>query len=152
MIVVVMGVAGSGKTTIGRQLAAELGWPFFDADDFHPPANIEKMRRGEALSDADRVDWLEALQTVLRQPVGVLACSALKQTYRDQLTGTRFVYLKADRELLQRRLDERREHFFPPGLLDSQLATLEEPGDAIVVGAGKEPGEIVRAIRAALNL
>ena len=147
MIIVVMGVAGSGKTTVGRLLARRLGWPFFDADDFHPAANIEKMRRGGPLTDSDREAWLEALRAIQS---GVIACSALKQKYRDQLDGACFVYLKADRELLKQRLNERRGHFFPPELLDTQITALEEPGDAIVIDAGGEPEVIVAEIRRSL--
>ena len=142
-----MGVAGSGKTTVGRLLAQELGWPFFDADDFHSAANVEKMRRGEPLTDDDRMSWLAALRALVEQQAsGVLACSALKKAYREQLAGARFVYLKANRLLLERRLDERRGHFFNPELLDSQLATLEEPGDAVIVDGGNDPNIIVQAI------
>ncbi len=148
-----MGVAGSGKTTVGRLLAQELGCEFFDADDFHPVANVEKMRQGGALTDADREGWLTALRALLdRQTSAVLACSALKKAYRDELAGTRFVYLRADRALLEQRLDERRGHFFNPKLLDSQLATLEEPGDAIVVDAGGDPAAIVATIRRSLGI
>lgn len=153
MIVILMGVAGSGKTTIGRRLAQDLNWESFDADDFHPAANVEKMRRGEPLTDDDRVSWLAALRGLLeRQTSAVLACSALKKAYRERLTGARFVYLKADRSLLERRLDERHGHFFNPELLDSQLAALEEPGDAVIVDAGNDPNVIVQAIRRELGI
>lgn len=147
-----MGASGAGKSTVGRLLAARTGAGFVDADDLHQPANVAKMRRGEALDDADRAPWLEALHALLvdRAAAGrptVLACSALKAAYRrrlvDGLDGVRFVYLRAERALLEERLGGRRGHFFPADLLDSQLAALEEPADAVVVDAGLPPDAIV---------
>lgn len=137
-----MGVAGSGKTTVGRALAGRLGWRFYDADDFHPPENVAKMSRGVPLTDDDRAGWLAALATLLRRCVAeglsaVLACSALKQRYRDQLTvdaaQVRFVYLRGSQGELLERLRRRTDHFMKPEMLASQLATLEEPRDALAV-------------------
>ncbi len=132
--VVVMGVSGSGKTTIAHRLAAELGHEFADADDLHPAANVAKMARGQALTDVDREPWLRALAAWITQhrSLGlstVLACSALKRRYRDTLRGAApqivFIHLDAPRETLLRRLQHREGHFMPAALLDSQLATLE---------------------------
>ena len=160
MIIVVMGVTGSGKTTIGRQLAGELGWKYFDADDFHPRGNVEKMSAGVPLEDADRVPWLEALRALVgdciaRGENAVLACSALKASYREYLLideNVRLVYLRGDRELIRRRLEKRRGHFMNPALLDSQFATLEEPEQGIVVDVAPKPGEIVKTIRSRLKI
>ena len=150
-ILIVMGVAGSGKSTVGRLLAERLGWPFLDGDDFHPPENVEKMRRGIPLSDADRLPWLEHLRKLVsRSGSAVLACSALKESYRQILRGddprVRFVYLRADPALLASRLENRTGHFFARTLLDSQLAALEEPAEAIVVDASQPPEATVEAI------
>ena len=161
MIIVLMGVAGSGKTTIGRLLAADLGWPFFDGDDFHPQASIDKMRRGIPLIDADRVPWLDALNRLIRDVAGegrnaVIACSALKQAYRDRLKAgaadVRFVHLRGDAPLMQRRLEARPEHFMKSGMLASQLDALEEPADALIVDAAEESKSIVAWIRRAFGL
>ncbi len=158
-IVVLMGVAGSGKTTIGRHLAAELGWRFFDGDDFHSRENIAKMRAGTPLTDRDRAVWLAALAELIQMQIAraapaVIACSALKQVYRDRLAQGRpevvFVYLKASDALLRRRLDERKGHFLASGLLASQLETLEEPCDAVTVDAAQAPPAIVDQVKRAL--
>jgi gluconokinase len=142
MILIVMGVAGCGKSTVGRALAARLGWPFYDGDDFHPPANVAKMSRGIPLTDADRAGWLDALADVARRALeadqsAVLACSALKQRYRDQLrvdpARVRFIYLKGSYADLHARLLTRTDHFMKPGMLESQFAALEEPADALLV-------------------
>jgi len=142
---IVMGVSGSGKTTIAEALAKRLKWPFKDGDAFHPPSNVEKMRNGQPLTDEDRWPWLRAIAAEIDRTGGasghiVIACSALKRAYRDILiggrTGVRLIYLKGTRELIGERLGARRGHFMPPKLLDSQFATLEEPdGDenAVVV-------------------
>jgi gluconokinase len=146
-----MGVTGAGKTTVGRALAAALGWAFFDADDFHPPANVDRMRRGVPLTDEDRAPWLAALRALLARRLAegapmVLACSALKQRYREALVppdapagAVRFVHLDAARTLVARRLEQRRDHFMPATLVDSQLAALEEPeeGEALRLDAAQ---------------
>jgi len=134
---IVMGVAGSGKTTIAQALAQRIGWKFEDGDAFHPPANVEKMRSGHPLTDDDRWPWLRAIAAEIDRAIAAgehlaIACSALKRAYRDILidkrTGVRLVYLKGERDLILQRLRARQEHFMPPELLDSQFATLEEPG------------------------
>lgn len=138
MIIIVMGVTGTGKTTIGQAIAARLRLPFFDADDFHSAENIAKMRAGTPLTDDDRAPWLSCLNELLKKHVSerksegaVLACSALKAAYRERLRcslhGVRFIYLRGSREILNARLIERRGHYMNPALLDSQLATLEPP-------------------------
>lgn len=156
MIVVVMGVAGSGKTRIGTMLAGQLGWPFLDADDFHPPANIAKMAAGIPLDDADRIPWLEAIHAKLTKiENAVLACSALKERYRQRLGAgldVRFVYLRATRELIAARLRERRGHFFAPELIESQFEALEEPGDALVVDAAQAAATIVKELVRTLSV
>jgi gluconokinase len=156
MVIVIMGPAGAGKTTIGQALAAELGWRFVDGDEAHPPGNIEKMHAGIPLTDADREPWLTALHAIAAQAIGrgqptVIACSALKERYRQLLRGgldpVRFVYLQATEAVLQRRLAERASHFFNPALLATQLAALEEPADALLVDATWPPARILGAIR-----
>jgi len=159
LIIVVMGVSGCGKTTVGRMLGEALGWPFFDADDFHPEANVAKMRAGIPLTDDDRWPWLDRLVAEMgaidhRGDHAVLGCSALRQAYRDRLAragDVRFVYLKGDRDTIAARLASRSGHYMPPTLLDSQLATLEEPTDAIVVDIRLSAEEQVAAIRFALS-
>jgi gluconokinase len=157
MITIIMGVSGSGKSTIGEGLAARLGQPFIDGDSLHPQANREKMAHGIPLDDADRQPWLEAIVAEMdrhraRGESLVLACSALKRRYRDILRGghddVRFVYLQASRDLLIERLGHRSGHFFDPGLLDSQLATLEEPSpdEAMRVEVGSTPAETTEHI------
>ena len=160
MVVVLMGVAGSGKTTIGRLLAEELGWKFYDADDFHPPANVEKMASGCPLEDADRLPWLEALRDLIRGCLergegAVVACSALKESYREYLLvgeGVRLAYLKGDHELILERLGKRRGHFMKPKMLDSQFAALEEPEPETHFDISARPGEVVREIRRRLGV
>lgn len=163
MIVVLMGVCGSGKTTLGRMLAARLGWSYVEGDDFHPPANVAKMRAGTPLDDADRRPWLAALAARIAEwdeagTSAVLACSALKRAYRDALAGSgavRFVHLKGPRALVAARLSRRAGHYMPASLLDSQLAALEEPGpdeDAIAVDIARPPEEIVARLIADLGL
>ncbi|HEX3500117.1 MAG TPA: gluconokinase [Stellaceae bacterium] len=155
MIIVVMGVSGVGKTTVGRRLAEALGARFLEGDDFHPPANVEKMRRGEALTDADRKPWLERLAGELaasreKGESVVLTCSALKRSYRDILRAghydVNFVFLDADQAVIQKRIDARKGHFMPPSLLDSQFAALERPGPderAVRADATQAPDIIV---------
>ena len=160
MVVVVMGVAGSGKTTVGRLLAEQRGWLFFDADDFHPPENVEKMRRGIGLTDADREPWLDALAAKIRALAdagqsAVLACSALKQSYRDRLAvdpAVRFVHLTGTPELLRKRLEERKGHYAHADLLASQLAALEPPSGVPTFDVEPPPDVIVAEIRKALGV
>lgn len=156
MIVLLMGPAGSGKTTIGLALAAALGWSFVDADDLHPRANVDKMRRGEPLTDEDRAPWLERVHEKVEalRAAGddaVIACSALREIYRERLAPDRLVLLDVPPEVLASRLARRTGHFFPKELLASQLATLEAPAGAIVVDATRPVDDVVHAIRAALD-
>ncbi|OLC99688.1 MAG: gluconate kinase [Acidobacteria bacterium] len=163
MIVLLMGPAGSGKTTIGKLLASELSWEFADGDDFHPPANIEKMARGVGLTDEDRVPWLQSIHDAMVQWQAqgrnvVLASSALKRSYRDLLgvhsndRNVKLVYLKGSYNLLLERLRSRKGHYANEQLLASQLADLEEPTDAITVDAALSPKETVAKIRKRLCL
>ena len=160
MILLIMGTTGSGKTTVGKMLAERLGWLFLDADDFHSPENKEKMHRGIALSDADRAPWLAAIHNqLLRQnQLGrnvVLACSALKQEYRDEIRAqlnVQVVYLKGSEALLRSHIEGRHGHFAGESLLPSQLATLEEPKDALVVDVSRRPEEIVDEVCTRLHL
>lgn len=160
MILVVMGVSGSGKSTIGAALAQRLGWDFIDGDDFHSEANKRKMASGVPLTDGDRMPWLQSIAGAIRSRVesgtsAVFACSALRQAYRDVLAvdaAVRFVYLKGTSELFQNRLTLRRGHFMPASLLQSQFETLEEPAEAIVVRAALRPDEIVESIIGALKI
>lgn len=160
MIVIVMGVVGSGKTTVGRLLAEQLGWGFADADDFHSPANVEKIRRGIALDDDDRRPWLESLGAAITQWIAekrnfVLACSALKRSYRRELSvgaEVRFAYLKGNAELIAERLRSRHGHFAGEQILASQFADLEEPEDAVTVKIWATPQRIVAEIRGTLGL
>ena len=160
MIVVLMGVSGSGKTTVGELLSERLGWPLLDADDFHPPGNIEKMRSGIPLTDEDRWPWLDRLNGLLREKdssseSALLACSALKQKYRDRLAAglkdPRWVYLKGSFELIETRLKARKGHYMKAGLLKSQFATLEEPLDAVTAEIGTTPEAVADAVEAALD-
>jgi gluconokinase len=160
MIVIVMGVVGSGKTTVGKLLAAQLGWEFADADDFHPQANIEKIRHGISLTDEDREPWLESLhaaivQWIAQQRSAVLACSALKTSYREKLkvsAEVRFIYLKGSAALIAQRLHARRGHFANESILAGQFADLEEPKDALTADISGTPEQIVSEIRKGLNL
>ena len=158
-----MGAAGSGKTTVGKLLAAELSWEFADGDDFHPPANIAKMSQGIPLTDEDRVPWLQSIRDAMRQWQAqgksvVIACSALKRSYRDLLgigsnaKDIKLVYLRGTYELLLERLHSRAGHYMKEQMLASQLADLEEPTDAITIDVSKSPEQIVSEIRKYLGL
>jgi gluconokinase len=159
MIVLLMGVAGSGKTTIGRQLATELHWPYFEADDFHSAANKAKMGGGVPLDDTDRAPWLASIRAAMDECVAqgrnaVFSCSALKEKYRavlgTGLPGLRLFYLSGDRDLLLQRIAGRTGHYMKPGMLDSQLAALEPPAGALKLDISHSPAELVTAIRLAL--
>jgi gluconokinase len=160
MVIVLMGVTGSGKTTVGRLLSTELGWRYYDADDFHPQANIEKMRDGIPLNNDDRRPWLESLGQLVHGSLErgeniVLACSALKESYRKFLLvdeRVKLIYLKGDYELIQKRLNARRGHYMNPKLLDSQFETLEEPESNGQVDISLTPEEIVKTIKRDLGL
>jgi gluconokinase len=152
-----MGVSGCGKTTVGKALAGRLGWDFFDADDFHPPANISKMASGIPLNDSDRVLWLASLHDLITYCLresrpGVLACSALKESYRQTLlTGNdhlQIVYLKGSYDLIQSRMSVRTNHYMKPTLLQSQLDTLEEPANALSIDISLSVEDIVEMILA----
>ncbi len=162
MIVILFGVAGSGKTTIGRQLARQLGWKFYDADQFHSLENREKMEHNIPLTDEDRYPWLEQIRALISACLehaepAVLACSALKSAYRRYLhlnNTIKFVYLKGDFPLIRERLEKREGHFAGPELLQSQMDTLEEPqkGEALVIEVSPGPGAIVQSIRRQLGI
>ncbi|MEO8304074.1 MAG: gluconokinase [Betaproteobacteria bacterium] len=159
MIALLMGVSGSGKTVVGEALAADLGWPFFDGDDFHPPENVAKMASGTPLVDADRWPWLDRLAKEMatvneRGGDAVLACSALRQIYRDRLAragDVRFIHLKGDYDTIAARLATRSHRYMPPTLLASQVATLEEPAGAIVIDVRDGIPVQVEKIRRALG-
>jgi len=160
VVVIIMGPTGSGKTTIGTMLAAQLSWQFADADAFHPPANIEKMSKGIPLNDADRAPWLEAMRKAILEWIAagknvVLACSALKSAYREELRASpevKIVYLKGSYTLFTERIRHRHGHFAGEGILAGQFADLEEPEDAITIDAAKSPEQIVAEIRKQLGL
>jgi gluconokinase len=155
-----MGPAGSGKTTVGELLAAQLKWKFADADNFHSPANIEKMSHGIPLTDEDRIPWLHSIREAMLQWESqhrnvVLACSALKRSYRELLqisSNVKLVYLKGSHELLRERLRARRGHYAGEQILAGQFADLEEPTDAITIDAAQSPEKIVAEIRKRLAL
>src|SRR3569623_783951 len=161
MVLILMGVSGSGKTTIGARLAQDLGWRFLDADDFHPAENIRKMTDGQPLTEEDREPWLERLRREITGALAAgesiaLACSALSATSRRMLAAdpnqVRFVYLKGSPALIRQRLRNRSGHFMKETMLASQFAALEEPCDALVVDIDDRPGAIVEKIRRGLGL
>jgi gluconokinase len=161
MVIVVMGVSGAGKTTIGKMLAEQLGWEFHDSDDLHPEANKAKMASGVALTDADRAPWLASVRALIAERLSsnlnvVLACSALKQSYRDEIVvdpaRVKIVFLKGSPELIASRIAHRKNHFMNKDLLGSQFNTLEEPRDAIVVDIAPPPEVIVEQIRRRLGV
>jgi gluconokinase len=160
VVVVVMGVTGAGKTTIGSLLAQQMGWEFKDADQFHPPANIEKMSHGIPLDDADRGPWLAAMHSGIVSWLAngenvVLACSALKRSYRESLCidpRVKLLYLKGSFDLISERVRSRKEHFAKADLVSSQFADLEEPDDAITLDVSKSPEEVVAEARRRLGL
>ena len=162
-MIIIFGVSGAGKTTVGKLLARELGWSFIEADDFHPVANIEKMRSGHPLTDKDRWPWLDCLRKQIEQLFSagenaVLACSALKRAYRDRLRVSetlKFVFLRGDYALVEKQLYGRHGHFMNAVLLQSQFDDLEEPQldeNVLTIELGRTPEEIVERIKAKLNL
>ena len=161
MVIILMGVSGAGKTTIGRCLAKDLGWQFHDGDDFHPRANIDKMRQGIALTDADRDTWLVVLEYLIHNVVrkrhsAIIACSALKNAYRKRLQTdpdiVKLIYLKGSYALIQKRMQERQGHYMKENLLASQFNALEEPTGGLTIDAAQEPMVIVGLIKEALRL
>lgn len=162
MVVIIFGVSGAGKTTLGKLVARKLGWSFYEADDFHSPANVEKMRAGIPLTDEDRWPWLESLRELVKRldpkEDAVLACSALRHAYRRFLRvndQVKFVYLRGDYPLIANQLRKRKGHFMNPELLKSQFADLEEPRAAegiLTVELGRTPRELVEEITTKLGL
>jgi gluconokinase len=156
-----MGVAGCGKTTVGKSLAKHLGWDFYDADDFHPPENIAKMAKGIPLNDADRSPWLDSLRILISSSLiqnrpGVFACSALKESYRQQIIadndGAQIVFLRGNYDLIWSRLSMRKDHYMKPQMLKSQFETLEEPTNALTVDISRSLDDIVHDILIGLKL
>jgi carbohydrate kinase (thermoresistant glucokinase family) len=151
-IIYIMGVSGSGKTTIGMELSHRTHLPFFDADDFHPESNKEKMKAGQPLTDEDRQGWLLRLNELAQQQAGaIIACSALKEKYRKLLAGNisvpvHWIFLQGDYSLISERMQKRKDHYMPASLLRSQFETLEPPADAMVVDVKNDPGDIVGMI------
>ncbi|MEM7593315.1 MAG: gluconokinase [Cyanobacteria bacterium P01_A01_bin.83] len=155
MFYIIMGVSGTGKSTIGKLLSDRTGWKFYDADDFHPQSNIDKMKQGIALTDSDRLPWLSGLQQLISNTLnnnqqGILACSSLKLSYRKMLcqdqTGVVFVYLRGSYDCIQSRIEERTGHFMSSSLLKSQFDTLEEPQNALIIDVANTPEVIVEQI------
>lgn len=163
MIVIIMGVAGSGKTTVGVAMAREMGWDFVDSDLLHPATNVSRMRSGQALDDDARAPWLDTIRRLIEGLLdqgrsSIVACSALKKRYREAINPdsdrVRFVYLKSAKDVFESRLQKRKGHFFPPDLLSSQFEALEEPAEdeAVIVDADQPVDQIVRIVRHELNL
>ena len=161
MFYIIMGVSGSGKSTVGKLLSDRTGWQFFDADDFHPQSNIDKMSRGVPLTDSDRLPWLYKLHDLITDILnagnqGILACSALKSDYRDLLSdnysnGVVFIYLRGDYDCIKSRMKQRQGHFMEEDMLRSQFAALEEPKNAVVLDISLSPEEIVEEILKVLS-
>ena len=156
-----MGVSGAGKSTIGKLLADDLGWSFYEGDDFHPRSNVVKMAEGIPLTDDDRWPWLRGIRLLIDNLIssgrnGVITSSALKQTYRDELVGSeddvKLIYLKGEYGLISSRLEERQDHFMKGGLLESQFQTMEEPASAVTLDVTSDPEVIVAAVKQALGL
>jgi gluconokinase len=160
MVILLMGTTGAGKTTVGNLLAARLHWAFLDADDFHPPANIEKMHNGIPLNDTDRWPWLQNIHAELKRLAHagknvVLACSALKQSYRDLLSAAldlRVVYLRGSYDVMRQHIESRHGHFAGQSILAGQFADLQEPDDALIVDVAHRPDQLVNQIIARLSL
>lgn len=152
MKIIVMGVSGTGKSTVGRALGSRLGIPFYDADDFHPPANVAKMSSEKPLTDEDRMPWLQTLaEQLMEWPSAVLACSALKESYRKVLNiepGLKWVYLQGSRDTILQRMNARSDHFMKPAMLDSQLSTLEEPAYGVRVSIEQDVHQITQTLAA----
>ena len=161
MIIILMGVSGAGKTTVGKLLALDLGWSFYEGDDLHPRSNVVKMAQGIPLTDEDRQLWLDRIRQLIDDLVscgenGVIASSALKQAYRDQLVededDVKLVYLKGEFPLISERLEDRQDHFMKSGLLESQYSAMEEPDGAVTMDVTTAPEAIVLAVKQALGL
>jgi carbohydrate kinase (thermoresistant glucokinase family) len=151
---VIMGVSGSGKTTVGKLLAQKTGRRFLDGDDFHPPENVAKMSSGIPLTDEDRLGWLETLASIIHEAdnLTIIACSALKASYREILKEAEFIFLYGSPELLAERINQRSGHYMPPGLLQSQLETLEAPTNVLALNVAESPQTLVEQIMAHFNL
>jgi len=151
---VIMGVSGSGKTTVGKLLAQKIGRRFLDGDDFHPPENVAKMSSGIPLTDEDRLGWLETLASIIHEAdnLTIIACSALKASYREILKEAEFIFLYGSPELLAERINQRSGHYMPPGLLQSQLETLEVPTNVLALNVVESPQTLVEQIMANFNL
>ncbi len=154
MVLIIMGVSGSGKTTVGKILSNKLGWIYFEGDEYHPKENVEKMSAGIPLNDDDRKPWLLKLRSIIEDALShekniVLTCSALKKSYREILKvndDVKFVYLKGSYDLIELRMLQRKNHFMKPGMLKSQFETLEEPEDAITISIDSELNVIIESI------
>ena len=161
MVIVIIGVSGAGKSTVGKLLAQDLGWPFHEGDDFHPRSNLVKMAQGIALTDDDRWPWLDEVRKLIDGLVAsgqnaIVACSALREAYRQRLRQDAaevvFVYLKGEQGLIRSRLAERQDHFMKAGLLESQFRTLEEPEGVVTMDVALNPEDIVGGLKRALGL